>query len=59
LDRVWSCLDQCANNLRHGFDALQEAGLVEKSMVHGDIEAAAGERIEKSIETVGFHESNF
>ena len=39
----------------HVLDAFQEAALIEKAVVHGDIEAAIGFGVEEASETIGFH----
>ena len=55
LDRVRRGFDNDLHGRRHVLDAGEKAGLIEKSVVDGDIEAAAGFGIEEAVEAVGFH----
>jgi hypothetical protein len=56
LDRIGAGVDEGVDDLGHRFDAFEEAGLVEESVIDGDVEAAAGLGVEEAVEAGGFHE---
>ena len=55
LDGVRPGIDEGFHHLRHVLDSLEETGLVEESVIDGDIEAAVGLGVEETVEAVGFH----
>ena len=55
LDGVGTRIHKGAHHLAHVLNALEKAGLVEKAVVDGHVEASAGADVEQSLESVGFH----
>ncbi|MND03458.1 hypothetical protein D3C83_232800 [compost metagenome] len=55
LDGVGTGVDEGLDDLAHVFDALEESGLVEETVIDGDVEAAGGFGVEETVETEGFH----
>lgn len=55
LNRIRRCIHEGLHHRAHVFDALKETGLVEKAVIHGDVETAVGLGVEEAIEAVLFH----
>ncbi|MEY5025335.1 MAG: hypothetical protein RLZZ244_863, partial [Verrucomicrobiota bacterium] len=49
LDGVGGGVDEGLDDVGHRLDALEEAGLVEETVVDGDIEAASGAGVEEAV----------
>ena len=55
LDSIGAGFDQCADGFGHVFDASEKPGLVKKTMVNRNVEAAVGFEIEETMQAMSFH----
>jgi hypothetical protein len=55
LDRIGCGGDKRRDGTREIFDPREEGRLVKEAVIECDVETAAGLRIEKTMETGGFH----
>jgi hypothetical protein len=56
LNRIWRSLNKSFDSSTKILNALEKTAFIEETVIHRDIEATVGFRIEKAVQAILFHE---